>query len=34
MRIRILIADDHHVVRKGLALFLQTQPDIESVGET
>ncbi|KZB92968.1 DNA-binding response regulator [Bacillus sp. VT 712] len=33
MSIRILIADDHHVVRKGLALFLQTHPDIEIVGE-
>ncbi|MDO6848987.1 response regulator transcription factor [Priestia megaterium] len=33
MKIKILIADDHHVVRKGLAFFLQTQPDLEIVGE-
>ncbi|WP_026693752.1 response regulator [Peribacillus kribbensis] len=33
MSIKVLIADDHHVVRKGLALFLQTQPDIEVAGE-
>ncbi|TYR80539.1 response regulator transcription factor [Priestia megaterium] len=33
MTIRILIADDHHVVRKGLVFFLQTQPDFEVVGE-
>jgi len=31
--IRVLIADDHHVVRRGLAFFLNTQPDIEIVGE-
>ena len=33
MKIKILIADDHHVVRKGLVFFLQTQPDLEIVGE-
>lgn len=33
MEIKILIADDHHVVRKGLVFFLQTQPDLEIVGE-
>jgi DNA-binding NarL/FixJ family response regulator len=33
MGIRILIADDHHVVRRGLAFFLRTQKDIEIVGE-
>jgi DNA-binding NarL/FixJ family response regulator len=31
--IRILIADDHHVVRRGLAFFLGTQQEIEIVGE-
>jgi len=31
--IRVLIVDDHHVVRRGLAFFLNTQPDIEIVGE-
>jgi DNA-binding NarL/FixJ family response regulator len=33
MGIRILIADDHHVVRRGLAFFLKTQRDIEIIGE-
>lgn len=33
MGIRILIADDHHVVRRGLAFFLKTQQDIEIIGE-
>src|SRR5512142_2897003 len=32
-RIRILIVDDHAVVRKGLALVLRLEPDIEIVGE-
>ncbi|KPB03133.1 response regulator [Bacillus sp. CHD6a] len=31
--IRIVIADDHHVVRRGLLFFLNTQKDIEIVGE-
>jgi DNA-binding NarL/FixJ family response regulator len=31
--IRILICDDHEVVRKGLALVLRQEPDIEIVGE-
>ncbi|PAD13424.1 response regulator [Shouchella clausii] len=30
---RILLADDHHVVRKGLAYFLEAHPDIEIVAE-
>lgn len=30
---RVLIADDHHVVRRGLLFFLKTQRDIEVVGE-
>lgn len=33
MTIRVLIADDHHVVRRGLVFFLKTQKDIEIVGE-
>jgi NarL family two-component system response regulator LiaR len=32
-KIRILIADDHPVVRKGLAALIETQPDLELVGE-
>ncbi len=31
--IRILICDDHEVVRKGLALVLRLEPDFEIVGE-
>lgn len=33
MSIRLLIADDHHVVRRGLIFFLKTQQEIEIVGE-
>lgn len=31
--IRVLIADDHRVVRQGLRGFLETYPDIQIVGE-
>lgn len=31
--IRILIADDHHVLRSGLSLLLNAQPDFDVVGE-
>ncbi|MFS0862428.1 response regulator [Fredinandcohnia sp. 179-A 10B2 NHS] len=33
MTIKVLIADDHHVVRRGLLFFLKTQKDIEVVAE-
>ena len=33
MSIRILIADDHEVVRRGLALLLNQEPDLEVIGE-
>jgi two-component system, NarL family, response regulator LiaR len=33
MPIRILIADDHSVVRQGLRMFLNLDPDLEIVGE-
>ena len=33
MSIRILIADDHAVVRSGLRALLETDPDLEFVGE-
>jgi DNA-binding NarL/FixJ family response regulator len=33
MTIKILIADDHHVVRRGLVFFLKTQKEIEVIGE-
>jgi NarL family two-component system response regulator LiaR len=33
IRIRICLADDHAVVRQGLRAFLNSQPDIEVVGE-
>ena len=32
-RIRILVADDHPVVRDGLVAMLRTQPDFDVVGE-
>ncbi|MGD8605545.1 MAG: response regulator transcription factor, partial [Anaerolineales bacterium] len=31
--IRIMIVDDHDMVRKGLAAFLQAKPDLELVAE-
>ena len=31
--IRILVADDHPIVRDGLVAVLSTQPDFEVVGE-
>jgi len=33
MPIRILIADDHHVVRQGLHMFLGSDPELEIIGE-
>jgi DNA-binding NarL/FixJ family response regulator len=30
---RILLADDHAVVRKGFRLIIQSQPDMDVVGE-
>src|SRR4051794_37340549 len=33
-RIRIVLADDHAMVRKGFALILSREPDVEIVGET
>ena len=30
---KVLVADDHGVVRKGLRFLLQTDPSIEVVGE-
>jgi DNA-binding NarL/FixJ family response regulator len=32
-RIRVLIADDHTILREGIRLLLSSQPDIEVVGE-
>ncbi len=32
-QIKVLLVDDHNVVRQGLKLFLATQPDIRVVGE-
>lgn len=33
MKINIMLVDDHAVVRRGLQLFLHTQPDMNVVGE-
>ena len=33
MSIRIVIADDHGIVRQGLRMYLQFDPDLEVVGE-
>jgi DNA-binding NarL/FixJ family response regulator len=33
MKVRVLVADDHHVVRRGLIFFLKTQQEIEIAGE-
>lgn len=33
MTIRVLIADDHAIVRQGLRIFLGCDPDLETVGE-
>jgi NarL family two-component system response regulator LiaR len=33
-QIRVLIADDHAILRKGIRALLSTEPDIEVVGET
>jgi DNA-binding NarL/FixJ family response regulator len=32
--VRILLADDHAIVRQGLKLLIDTQPDMEVVGES
>src|SRR3989304_8809773 len=32
-KIRILIAEDHTLVREGIRLILQSQPDVEVIGE-
>jgi two-component system response regulator NreC len=33
MKLRVLLADDHPIVRQSLSRFLQAQPDYEVVGE-
>ncbi len=32
-KIRVMIVDDHDMVRRGLAVFLKVKPDLELVGE-
>ena len=32
-KIRVFVADDHALVREGLRLLIETQPDMEVVGE-
>src|SRR5919112_4312187 len=33
MAVRILITDDHSVVRQGLRMFLELDPELEVIGE-
>jgi two-component system response regulator NreC len=33
MKIRVLVADDHTIVRKGVRMLIGSQPDMEVVGE-
>lgn len=33
MPIRLLLVDDHHVVRQGLKMFLSSEPEFEIIGE-
>ncbi len=33
MTIRVLVADDQEIVRTGLRMILDAQPDIEVIGE-
>lgn len=33
-KLRILLADDHAVVREGLKALIDAEPDMEVVGET
>ncbi|MEI2401034.1 response regulator transcription factor, partial [Paenibacillus phytohabitans] len=33
MSIKIVVVDDHHVVRRGLVIFLRTQKGLEIIGE-
>jgi len=32
--IRVVLVDDHHVVRQGLRTYLESFPDLEVVGES
>ncbi|MDE1455280.1 response regulator transcription factor, partial [Bacillus paralicheniformis] len=32
-KVKIIIADDHHIVRKGLLFFFKTKSDFDVVGE-
>ncbi len=32
-KLRILLADDHKIVREGLRLLINSQPDMQVVGE-
>ena len=32
MKIRVLVADDHAIIREGLRVMLGNQPDMEVVG--
>jgi two-component system response regulator NreC len=32
-KIRVLLADDHAILRKGIRMLIDAQPDLEVVGE-
>jgi two-component system response regulator NreC len=32
-KLRILLADDHEMMRAGLKMLINSQPDMESIGE-
>ena len=34
MPLRLVLADDHYLVREGMRRLLETQPDVEVVAET
>ncbi len=33
MKIKLLLVEDHHIVRRGLVFFLKTREEFEIVGE-
>ncbi|MDG0933756.1 DNA-binding response regulator, partial [Bacillus paranthracis] len=33
MKIKLLLVEDHHIVRRGLVFFLKTREEFEIIGE-